>query len=456
MSFVGLLDLVNDPKSDIVDGPFGSNMKSSDYVDSGIPVIKLQNVKSNQFLEKNIDYLTKKKATELQRHSYKAGDIVITKLGDPLGVSCIMPKGFPDGIIVADLIRVRPNREFIDPRFLCYQLNSPAVANQFKELTKGTTRPRVNLTLVREIKVWKPELATQKKVVAKIDSLFAEIDAGTEELKQTKAKLELYKQSVLNSAIQGKLVPQDPNDEPASKLLERIRAEKSKLVKEGKIKQILLIAKTSEEEFPFKIPNNWTIARGFDVFEFVTSGSRGWGKYRGDKGALFLGMGNLDHGSLDIDFTKVERVQLPKGVEGARTLLKKEDILISITADVGMVGVVQNEIEEAYINQHVALARPIGPQFSSLYLGYYLNSSFGLKGLKLMQRGATKVGLGLDDIRETVFPIPPKDEQKRIVRNLQKAIAEIQSTSDDVERKFSKIFSIRQSILKSAFEGKLV
>ena len=84
------------------------------------------------------------------------------------------------------------------------------------------------------------------------------------------------------------------------------------------------------------------------LFDFVTSGSRGWAKYYADKGALFLRMGNLDHASISLDLTDIQRVDPPEGAEGTRTKVERGDILISITADVGMTGLVPSTLEKAF------------------------------------------------------------------------------------------------------------
>src|SRR5206468_9441854 len=102
-----LAQLTINPKQDIVSGPFGSNLKSEEYVAQGVPIIRLQNVDRSGFLEKNMRFIAPEKARELSAHTFQAGDIVITKLGDPLGKACVVPNSLPHGIVVADVVRVR-------------------------------------------------------------------------------------------------------------------------------------------------------------------------------------------------------------------------------------------------------------------------------------------------------------------------------------------------------------
>ena len=227
-ALVKLGDLVVDPKRDLVDGPFGSNLKADEYTDSGVPVFKIQNIKVNRFVDKKINYITEEKAKSLSRHSFVSGDLIITKLGDPLGLCCKVPEKYRYGIIVADLMRLRPNNLVVHDQFLIYAINCNVVQNQFKAITKGTTRPRVNLTIVRDIQIPLPPLPEQHRIVQEIESRLSVCDKIEESIEQSLKQSEALRQSILKKAFDGKLVPQDPNDEPASILLDRIKAEREK------------------------------------------------------------------------------------------------------------------------------------------------------------------------------------------------------------------------------------
>jgi len=216
-----LKEFCDDVKSDIVDGPFGSNMKRSDYITEGIPVLKIQNIKPFNIVIKKMDYVNKEKYDELKRHSFKSGDIIITKLGDPLGVSAIVPKELNRGIIVADLVRVRATK--INNDYLVYVLNSPFISNYINSKQKGTTRPRVRLSIVRELPIPYVEPEEQEQIVQEIESHFSVIDKLEETVDNALTKQEHLRKSILKNAFKGKLVQQDPSDEPAKILLERIK-----------------------------------------------------------------------------------------------------------------------------------------------------------------------------------------------------------------------------------------
>jgi type I restriction enzyme, S subunit len=187
-------------KKDIVDGPFGSNLKRSDYCTKGIPVLKIQNIKQFSIKFKKMDYVNPSKYNELKRHSYSNGDIIMTKLGNPLGASAIVDS-LENGLIVADLVRIRANK--INTKYLCYHLNSPITSDYINSQQKGTTRPRVRIANVRELPIYAPSPSEQKRIVTILDQAFTAIDkakANTEKnLTNAKELFESYLNGVFGN-----------------------------------------------------------------------------------------------------------------------------------------------------------------------------------------------------------------------------------------------------------------
>ncbi|WP_304543831.1 restriction endonuclease subunit S [Sulfurimonas microaerophilic] len=196
-----LKDLCDDFKKDIVDGPFGSNLKREHFVEEGIPVIKIQNIKPFLIIPKNLSYVTSEKYEELKRHSYKQGDIVMTKLGNPLGASAIV-ENINDGLIVADTVRIRAEK--INTKYLCYHLNSPITQDLINSQQKGATRPRVKIANVRELPIYAPKEEQQKQIVEILDKVFESIDKAKENIeKNIENSKELF-QSRLNEIFSQK------------------------------------------------------------------------------------------------------------------------------------------------------------------------------------------------------------------------------------------------------------
>lgn len=196
---VPLKELCYNYKNDIVDGPFGANLKREHYTAEGVPVLKIQNIKPFNIVLKKMDYVDAKKAEELSRHAYKKGDIIITKLGLPLGISAIVEEPVDDGIIVADLVRVRAEK--IDTKYLCYHLNSPVTNDYLNAQQGGATRPRVKITAVRELPINVPSPEEQKRIVAILDEAFAGIDTAIANTEKNLANARELFESYLNSVF---------------------------------------------------------------------------------------------------------------------------------------------------------------------------------------------------------------------------------------------------------------
>ena len=200
-------------------------------------------------------------------------------------------------------------------------------------------------------------------------------------------------------------------------------------------------------------PERWVAATGSNVFEMVTSGSRGWAKHYAESGAAFIRVGNLDHDTIQLDLCNIQRVAPPSGAEGERTRLQAHDLLVSITAEVGMVALVPDGLGEAYINQHIALARPL-PGFDPRFIAWYLASEAdGKRRLREVSRGGTKSGLGLDDIRNVSIPLAPLAEQQRIADKLDTVLARVDVCRDRLARVAPLLKRFRQSVLAAATSG---
>lgn len=194
---------------------------------------------------------------------------------------------------------------------------------------------------------------------------------------------------------------------------------------------------------------------GTELFAFVTSGSRGWAKYYSNDGPIFFRIGNVPRTGIDPDLTGVQRVNPPANAEGRRTRVQPGDLLISITADLGRVAVIPETLGEAYINQHLALARPIDGMVPR-YLAWYLVSPFGLRQWDSLRRGATKIGLGLDDIRALRIPIPTPEIQQSTVDVIEAAWESVQLMEQSLVRCERRAQHLRSSLLTAAFSGRLV
>jgi len=207
----------------ITDGPFGSNLKTSDYTDSGPRVVRLQNIGDGVFIDEKA-HIGRKHYQALKDYAVFAGDLVIRALGTPVPRACKIPDLLGPAIVKADCIRFKVASEFISPDYIMWALNSPPVQERTGQMIHGIGRPRLKLGEIKSIALPLPPFEEQSEIVREVERRLAAADRLAATLKQQLIRAGATRQSLLREAFAGRLVPQDPNDEPASFLLERIRA----------------------------------------------------------------------------------------------------------------------------------------------------------------------------------------------------------------------------------------
>ena len=386
-----------------------------------------------------IDLTTVKEArleeNELPKYLLRPGDLLICEGGD-VGRSAVW-ESTQEMYYQNALHRVRfyggINPHYFQLLLECYKGNQILDA-----YSKGMTIKHLVQTALNTIVFPLPPLSEQTRIVNAVKRLLPYLhsyDKAEQKLTALNTGFpEALKKSILQEAVQGKLVPQDPSDEPAEALLERIRAEKQRLIKEGKIKKdkhesVIFRRDNShyekrgsvesciDDEIPFEIPDTWAWSRLGNLVEVITSGSRDWAKHYSEKGSLFLRMGNLSRNSFELRLNSLKRVQLPEKAEGTRTALQAGDLLFSITGEVGMLGLIPDGFETAYINQHTAMIRFL-PLIRNKYLPYFLLTDYAQKCYKSNQHGI-KNSFRLDSISNILVPIPPLSEQEQIIRRIE-------------------------------------
>ena len=202
-------------------------------------------------------------------------------------------------------------------------------------------------------------------------------------------------------------------------------------------------------------PVHWEVKRLKNVSTFVTSGSRGWAEFYSDEGPLFLRIGNVQAGSIDLNIDELQHVAPPRGSEGERTRVKPGDVLVSITAFIGAVAVVSGDLPESFVNQHLALIRLSTSEVDSRWIAYCVMSPVGQMQFAADLYGGTKDGLGLDDIRSLVVLAPPFREQERIVAYLDSQSAKLMKLVQAVRTAVNLLRESRTALISAAVTGKI-
>jgi type I restriction enzyme S subunit len=211
---------------EIFDGPFGSHLKTSDYVESGVRVIRLENIGQGHFIDKKQSFVSKEKYKGIQRHTVVPGDIVFSSFVTEAIRSALVPSHISFAVNKADCFAIRFFGKTINPKFVQLFLRSRNPFKQVEGMIHGVGRPRINTSQLKEIVVPICAPAEQDLIIERLEAIFSETDALESTLETGLAQLAAMRQSILKQAFSGQLVAQDPKDESASVLLERIRAER--------------------------------------------------------------------------------------------------------------------------------------------------------------------------------------------------------------------------------------
>jgi type I restriction enzyme, S subunit len=363
----------------------------------------------------------------------------------------------------------------VEVDFINSFLNSYIFWSQIIEMKSGSAMPNVNAEKLKTLRIPKCDNKLQRTFVAltkenqmnsdlkvisiKLNSI--EKFYNNKNLFSTELSLQLdlvkqLRQAFLREAMQGKLTAkwrkENRDLEPASELLKKIKAEKEKLIKEGKIKKQKPLPSIKEDEIPFDIPESWEWCRLGEIVNLVTSGSRDWAKYYTETGAKFVRMGNLSKESYNLRLNKIQYVTPPKNSEGKRTRLEENDLLISITGEVGNLGLIPKNFGEAYINQHTGLVR-LNNQIETLYVANCFLSALLKQQFNEPQRGL-KNSFRLTDIDYLLIPLPPKFEQQQIVTKLDELMQYCDKLEESIKTSRQQNEMLLQQVLREALEPK--
>ena len=374
----------------------------------------------------------------------KRGDVFICVVGATagklnLGIDCAIGRS---------VAAIRPN-EGINTKFVYYQLQPHVL--KLRAASSGSAQGVISKTQLQQIPILVVPLDQQKLLVAEIEKQFSRLDESVANLKRVKANLKRYKASVLKAAVEGKLTEdwrkQHPNVEPASKLLERILAERrAKWNGRGKYKEP---AKPGTNNLP-SLPEKWTWATVDQLTSMVTSGSRGWRAYYSDTDPLFIRAQDIKTDSLNLQ--TIARVSIPKNTEGTRTAVTNGDILITITgANVTKSALVKQLGEQAFVSQHVALLKPSLASVSTYLFTWVVSPAHGRKMLERWAYGAGKPGLSLDQVRGLPVALPPLAEQNPITAEVERRLSVIEELEAAVQANLTRADRLRQAILARAF-----
>lgn len=207
-------------------GPFGSNLKTSDYTSAGVPLVFVRDIRARSFGEIKPTFVSHEKAAELGAHQVFPGDLVVTKMGDPPGDTAVYPLNAKPGIVTADCIKMTVSASS-SAVFLMHWLESDLMREALAEETQGVAQQKVSLERFRTLHTRLPPLAEQHEIVRRVEAALGRIARVKEAVEAQRQQLDALERAVLDKAFRGALVPQHPDDEPAEAMLARLRAQRA-------------------------------------------------------------------------------------------------------------------------------------------------------------------------------------------------------------------------------------
>lgn len=314
-----------------------------------------------------------------------------------------------------------------EPKFLDYLLRTEIYRAEYLRSSRGITTSRLRLYPpdFLNIPFLQPPLDEQRLIARFLDWHGAQTAKLIRAKKKIIALLNEQKQAIIHRAVTRGL---DPN----------VRLRPSGIPWLG------------------DVPEGWEVKRLRTISRKITSGSRGWSRYAADQGPLFIRIANLSRTGLHLRFDDIVRLALPVNElgEAARTRATVGDLLLSITAYIGSVAIVPDELGEAYVSQHVACCR-LSSDVNPYWIGYVLLSPVGQAHGMLSMYGGTKQGLSLDDVKNYVVLLPPREIQNEITDWVDRATRKISSSIAAVDREIALIQEFRARMIADVVTGKL-
>lgn len=377
-------------------------------------ILRANNIENNQLNNKKLVFLTLD--TLPDKYYLKENDILMAvRSGSKrlVGKSAVVTHDFANysfGAFMSKIRVIQANSYFVD-----YFLNSLFFREQLRD-ANTTTINQITQSMINNFVIPFPPLSEQSRIAAKIAQLFAllrKVESSTQQY----AKLQtLLKSKVLDLAMRGKLVEQDPHDEPASVLLKKIKAEKEQLIKEGKIKKSKPLPPITDDEKPFDIPNGWEWVRLGDIGAWAAGAtpSRKHSEYYGGD-IPWLKTGDLNDGIVEETSEKITEL----GVKNSSVKINKPgNILIAMYgATIGKLGIVGKK--ELVTNQACCGCTPYKGIYNQ-YLFYYLLSS--RKRLINLGSGGAQPNISKQKIEKFAFPLPPQSEQSRVTAKIEQLL----------------------------------
>ena len=372
------------------------------------------------YSEKKVRFISKTKFEELKRSQVIPGDILVAKIGS-IGKTGIYPKGARIAIIPANLLKFTVAKT-VNFKFVFHYLNSYLLQKDIRSISTATAQPAFNLTKFRKLRMPLPPLSEQQQIVSKIEELFSELDKGKQQLETVKQQLKTYRQAVLKWAFEGRF--------------------------------------TNKNNIDGQLPEGWKWVKTGEVIETIFNGYTPKSEFLTQNvGEIpFIKVYNLKFDGT-LNFEK-DPTFIPRSIhekELKRSRCHPNDVLINIVGPpLGKVSVVPKKFKEWNINQAIVLFRP-NERILSKFISFFLQNPTTINWLEDTSKAtAGQWNVKVSTCRIIPIPLPPIPDQEQIISEIETRLSVCDKIEEIIEKCLQQTESLRQSILKQAFEGKLI
>ncbi len=380
----------------------------------------------------------------------RTGELVISGINVHKGAVAIY-EGKEDITATIHYSSYKVKNEKLDLDFLKLFLKSPEFLDAIKEQVPGGIKTEIKPKHLLPLEVKLPDLSEQKDIVTSFFHFEKRQNSLINELSRQLDLVKKLRQQILQDAVQGKLVSQDADDEPAGILLEKIKAEKAQLIKAKKVKKDRLLSPIKAEEIPFEIPENWVWCRLGKIATNIEYGTSEKAEM-GSKHVAVLRMNNIQDGKIDFEKLKYVKASID---DLPRLYLKEGDLLFNRTNSyelVGKSGVYRGDDDVMTFASYLIRVQ-FSKNTSSDFINYYINSSFcritQLEPQIIQQNG--QANFNGTKLKNVICPFPPLPEQHRIVAKIES----LMRLCDDMEANIRQNQNYTGQLLQAALRDAL-
>ena len=430
----------------------GYAFKSAKYVERGIRIIRIANVQDGYIADEKPCYYPSNTDEDISKYMLAENDLLVSLTGN-VGRVAMLTKGFLPAALNqrVSCIRIKDSK-IVDKKYLYYFFRQKFFVQECIEASKGVAQLNLSTKWLENYTIPVPPLPEQERIVARIEELFSQLDDGVETLKKTKAQLAVYRQAVLKEAFEGRLTEEWRRSNGITKqcFVHLSREKRDTALAYRKMKPLKYEWK--DDIILPSIPQEWEYAQIGDVAWSIKDGPHYSPEYS-EEGVPFITGGNVR--PTGVDFQSAKRISLELHEELCkRCCPEKGDMLYTKGGTTGIARV-NTYNQEFSVWVHVAVIKFVDSVLPE-YLQHVLNSPFCYQQSQKYTHGVGNQDLGLTRMINIIFPICSIEEQKQIVANLESRLSVCTSIEQTVDAALQQAEAMRQSILKQAFEGKLL